>query len=104
MTPQVTSAPGKEAGGKDEWLSSRQVEIQGPVAYVGGSPAGSWVCESAGQEGAPSWGQRWGVIYLIQMCGSVWAMAESCLRGTVACWKECGLLVRPSGFELCLCL
>lgn len=33
---------------------------QVPVDYVGGCPAGSWVCESAGQEGALSRGQRWG--------------------------------------------
>lgn len=72
--------------------------------YEGGCPAGSWVSESAVQEGALRWGQRWGVTYLIQMYGKVWVMAESRLRGRVAYWKECSLLVRPFGFELCLCL
>lgn len=28
-------------------------------------------------------------------------VTESCLRRRVAYWKECGLLVRPFGFELC---
>lgn len=76
MTPQVASAPGKDAAGKDERLSSRQVEIQGPVDCVGGCPAGSWECESAGQEGAPSQGQRGGVILFGCVAGSgLWLRA-----------------------------
>lgn len=75
-----------------------------PVDYEGGCSAGSWGSESAVQEGALRRGHRRGVVYLSQMYGKVRVMAESHLRGRVAYWKECSLLVRPSGFELCLFL
>lgn len=75
-----------------------------PLDYEGGCSAGSWGSESAVQEGALRRGHTWGVVYLSQMYAKVRVTAESRLRGRVAYWKECSLLVRPSAFELCLLL